>query len=55
VQENIAAGILLGPKNAISGVWITAVQAQIEIALRMEPVKLVRAFKNLLVSEVRRK
>ena len=41
VQKNVAARILLGAEDAVGGVRIADMKTQIEIALRIEPVKLV--------------
>jgi len=51
VKKNVAAGILMGAEDAVGSVGIADVQAEIEIALRVEPVELVKAFGDLLVAE----
>ena len=51
VKEDVAAGILMGAKNAVGSVGITDVQAEKEIALRIEPIEIVKAFGDLLITE----
>ena len=50
VKENVATQILPIAKNTAGGVRIVDVHAQEEIALWIEPVELVKAFGNLLVT-----
>lgn len=51
MQENIATGIWLGFQDAVCGIGITDVETEIEIALWVEPIKVVKAFGNLFVAE----
>jgi hypothetical protein len=51
VKEDVSAGILMRPENAVGSIGITDVQAEEEIALRIEPVEIVEPFGNLLVAE----
>lgn len=51
MKKNVAAQVLPIAKNAVRGVWIVDVQAQEEIALRIEPVEFVKTFGDLLVTK----
>ena len=50
VKKNIATKIWAKTKNPVGGVWIVDMQAQKEIALGVEPIKFVEAFRDLLVA-----
>jgi hypothetical protein len=51
VQENVAAQVLFRAKDAVGSVWIADMEAQIEIALRIEPIDFVKALGNLYIAE----
>ena len=50
VKKNIATQIWAKTKNPVGGVWIVDMQAQKEVALGVEPIKFVEAFRDLLVA-----
>ena len=51
VQEDVATQILFRSQDAVGGVRIADVQAQIEIALRVKPIQLVKTFRDLFVAK----
>src|SRR5258708_27728794 len=51
VQENVATGILMRAEDAVGRVGITDVEAQEEIALRIEPMQLLEALRDLFVAK----
>jgi hypothetical protein len=51
VQENVAAQVLFRAEDAVGSVWIADMKAQIEIALRIEPIEFIEALGNLYIAE----
>jgi len=51
MQKNVPAQVSTGTQYTVRSVWIVDVQAQVEIALRVEPIQIVEALGDLFVPE----
>jgi hypothetical protein len=51
VQKNIATAIGPRPENSVGLIGVADMEAQIEVALRVEPIQFIKSLWNLLVAK----